>query len=235
VAEKKISRKELLKEPDEFLSTSARVLQFFRENPKIIYTGAALFIGIIVASLAIYGYMENRRQASHLDFKAAYAKYAQAVASPEPVSKETWQEVFNAFEEVAQSYGSMPAGEKALLYSGHALYQMGDYEGALKRYDKMKSTSLVEKGLGELAMYHKAMTLIAMKKYEPAVMILDEFSKNTDSPYRREAYAAIARIYESMGKNKEATQTYKQYLKMFPKAPDAPLVKARIARLSSEG
>jgi tetratricopeptide (TPR) repeat protein len=82
-------------------------------------------------------------------------------------------------------------------------------------------------------MYHKAMTLIAMKRYEPAVLILDEFSKNNDSPYRREAYASIAQIYEAMGKNKEAVQTYKQYLKMFPTAPDAALVKARIARLSS--
>jgi regulator of sirC expression with transglutaminase-like and TPR domain len=45
----------------------------------------------------------------------------------------------------------------------------------------------------------------------------------------------MAGIYEAMGKTKEAAQTYRQYLKMFPEAPDAPYIKARIADLSSPG
>lgn len=233
MAEKKISRKELLKEPDEFLSTSARALQFFQDNPKIIYIAATAFIVIILAGIGIYGYMEKQRLASHTAFNEAYRQYQEAVTSTEAVPDEKWKSILAEFEKVYENYGSRPAGEKALLYSGHILYKMGDYEAALDKYDGMKTTGLVEKGLGELAMYHKAMTLIAMKRYEPAVLILDEFSKNNDSPYRREAYASIAQIYEAMGKNKEAVQTYKQYLKMFPTAPDAALVKARIARLSS--
>jgi len=36
-----------------------------------------------------------------------------------------------------------------------------------------------------------------------------------------------------MGKNKEAVQAYRQYLKMFPQAPDAPFVRTRIADLST--
>jgi hypothetical protein len=37
-----------------------------------------------------------------------------------------------------------------------------------------------------------------------------------------------------MHKNKEAVQAYRQYLKMFPEAPDAAFVKARIADLTGE-
>lgn len=234
MAEKKVSRKELLKEPDEFLSFSSRAIAYYEENPTVIHIGLLIFVLTIVAGIGVYTYLERQRLASHKEFNAVYRDYKKAVESNEPVSEEKWNEILIGFDTVYESYGSRPAGEKALLYSGHVLYKLGKYREALERYDRMRFTGLVEKGLGELAMYHKAMTLIAMKKYSPAVLILDEFSKNNDSPYRREAFASIAQIYESMGKNKEAVQSYRQYLKMFPKAPDAPLVKARIARLSSE-
>ena len=115
------------------------------------------------------------------------------------------------------------------------LFKRKRYESALKRYDEMKSTELVKKGLGELVMYHRAMTLMEMKRYDQAKPVFVEFSKDTDCPYRREAHAGIARIYEAEGKNKEAVQAYRQYLKMFPKAPDAALVKTRIANLTTQG
>ena len=110
-----------------------------------------------------------------------------------------------------------------------------DYRGALDRYTRMKTTGLVEKGLGSLVLYHIAMTRQALKEYEGALSLFDQLSKDTNSPYRREAVASIAGIYEAMGKTKEAAQTYRQYLKMFPEAPDAPYIKARIADLSTSG
>ena len=76
---------------------------------------------------------------------------------------------------------------------------------------------------------------MALDDYEQAVLIFDQLSKDTNSPYRREAYASIARIYELMNKNKEAVQAYRQYLKIFPEAPDAAFVKSRIADLSKQG
>ena len=99
----------------------------------------------------------------------------------------------------------------------------------------MQTTKLVKEGMGPLVLYHTAMTLFALKDYEQAITIFDQLSKDTNSPYRREAHAAIARIYETSGKNKEAVQAYRQYLKMFPEAPNAAFVKSRIAELSAKG
>jgi outer membrane protein assembly factor BamD (BamD/ComL family) len=89
----------------------------------------------------------------------------------------------------------------------------------------------VASGLDSLVMYHLAMTRLAMKDYEPAKQLFDQLSKDIRSPYRREAFAAIAGIYEAMDKKKEAVQAYRQYLKMFPKAPDEAYIKARMATL----
>jgi len=48
VAEKKISRKELLKEPDEFLTTTTKVIKYTRENPRQVTTG------VIVAVMRLF-------------------------------------------------------------------------------------------------------------------------------------------------------------------------------------
>ena len=54
------------------------------------------------------------------------------------------------FETIAKEYPSFPAGEMALLYSGHLLYKKGDFPAALDRYTKMQTTNLVKEGLGPL-------------------------------------------------------------------------------------
>jgi tetratricopeptide (TPR) repeat protein len=235
VVERRVTRKELLKEPDEFISFSARVMQYTRENPRMVGLCCAVVMVALVVTAGYYAYRQYRLSQSHEFFDKAYRTYRVATLSQEELPGETWDRLFKEFDELATQYPSFPAGEKALLYSGHILYRKGDYQGALERYTRMKSTSLVEKGLGSLVMYHIAMTRQALKDYDGALSLFDQLSKDTNSPYRREAVASMAGIYEAMGKTKEAAQTYRQYLKMFPEAPDAPYIKARIADLSSPG
>jgi predicted negative regulator of RcsB-dependent stress response len=233
LAEKK-TRKELLKEPDEFISLSSRVIRHARENRKSYVLGAAVAVLMVVVVLAWLAYQTNRETASHEMFEKAYAAYGE-VAHQETVSPEKLDKVFGQFDEIVKEYGSLPAGEMSLLYTGHVLYKKGDYKGALERYTRMQKTSLVNKGLGPLVLYHIAMTKIELKQYDQALSLLDELSKDNNSPYRREAYSSIARLYELMGKNKEAVQAYRQYLKMFPEAPDASFVKTKIMDLSAKG
>jgi predicted negative regulator of RcsB-dependent stress response len=234
LAEKKIKRKDLLKEPDEFLTVSTRVIRHARDNPRTYAFGAAVAVLVVLAVLARFAYQSHRDVASHEMFEKAYQAYEE-IAPQESVSPEKLDKVFEQFDQVAKDYGSLPAGETALLYSGHALYKKQDYKGALERYTRMQNTNLVKGGLGPLVTYHIAMTRMALKEYDQALVLFDQLSKDNSSPYRREAYASVAKIYELMGKNKEAVQAYRQYLKMFPEAPDASFVRTRIMDLSAKG
>ncbi len=234
MAEKKISRKELLKEPDEFLTWGAKTIRYVEENPRKAFAAVAAVVAICVVAMAYYSYRQYQVRAGHEALEKVYAPYHKASESTDAVDPQTWDKLLADFDLVVQQYGSSPAGEVALLYSGHVLYKKNDLKGALQRYEKMQSTSLAEKGLGSLIIYHIAMTRMAMADYEQAVQLFDRLAKNTGSPYRREAHASIAKIYLTTGKNKEALQAYKQYLKMFPQAPDAAFVRVRIAGLAGE-
>ncbi len=233
LAEKK-TRKELLKEPDEFISFSSRVIRHARENPKNYAMGAILAVLIVLGVLVWFAYQSHREVASHEMFEKAYQSYEE-VARQDSVAKEKLDKVLAQLDDVAKDYGSLPPGEMALLYSGHVLCKKNDYKGALDRYTRMQETTLVRSGLGPLVMYHLAMTRMALEDYDQALVLFDQLSKDNNSPYRREAFSSIAKLYELMNKNKEAVQAYRQYLKMFPEAPDASFVKTRIMDLSAKG
>ncbi len=233
MAEKKVSRKELLKEPDEFFTTSGTVIQYFRDNPRRMTAALAGLVILVLAALAFTSYQKFRVTKSHELFEAAHQSYETALADPN-ASPEVLDKLLTSFDAIAKDYSSLISGEMALLYTGHVLYRKGDYKEALDRYNRMQSTNLVRSGLAPLIMYHIAMTRFALKEYDQALSILDQLSQDINSPYRREAFASVARIYEAIGKNMEAAQAYKQYLKMFPEAPDAIFIKARISELSAK-
>lgn len=232
MAEKKISRKELLKEPDEFLTTTAQVISYTRQNPRRVTIGVIIVVVCLVAALGYFGIRRHQETASLQLFDSAFRQYHEVFDAPTSPSPENLDKLLAEFQLIVQDYRSYPVADQAQLYCGHVLYEKGDYKGALERYESLQSSSLVKQGLEPLVLYHMAMTQFALKQYEQAENLFAQLSKDTNSPYRREAFAAIAHIYESMGKTKEAVQAYKQYLKMFPEAPDAAFIRARLADLS---
>lgn len=232
MAEKKLTRKELLKEPDEFLTVTSRAILYCRENPRTAVVSIAV---VVIGALVVAGIMALRHQSmtkSHELFLHASRDYENVMQAPTPPSAEQLDKLFIRFDAIAKDYPSYPSGEMALLYSAHVLYNKKDFKGALERYEQLRSSKLAKEGLEQLILYNVAETMVATNAYDSAVSLFKRLSQDTNSPYRREAYASIARIYERTNKTKEAVQAYRQYLKIFPEAPDAAFVKTRIADLT---
>lgn len=235
MAEKKISRKELLKEPDEFLTTTNQLILYIRENPGQAIAIVAVCILSVIIAVSLWSYKKHRETKSHELFLQASRNYEAVMQSDKEPTEDQISKLYQEFDSLYTEYGSLPAGEMALLYTGHILFKKKDFKEALARYLKMESSSLAKEGLRYLFWYHVAETRLALKEYDQAAELFEKLARDTDSPYRREAYVAIARIYELNNKTKEAVQAYRQYLKIFPEAPDAAFVKARIADLSVQG
>jgi len=196
VAAKKITRKELLKEPDEFITTSAQIIQYTRQNPKKVLIISVLVVIGLLAAGGFYAYQRQGKLASHELFERALMEYQMLDLSGQAPNDEQLDKILAQFETITRDYPSFPAGDMALLYRGDFLYRKNDFRAALDRYTRMQTTNLVKEGMGPLVLYHTAMTLFALKDYEQATIIFDQLSKDTNSPYCREAHAAIARIYE---------------------------------------
>lgn len=235
MADKKPKRKELLKEPDEFITWSAIAVEFARTNYRSIIIGICVFVLIGLLVLGYFAYQNHRQNTSHEMLESALRQYANLSSQVNSDSITEQDRVFESLDRIYRDYGNLPTGEIALLYSAHVLYNKGDFKTALERYEKFQSSGLAGKSLGPLALYNIAQSYMALNSFEKAMNAFEQLSKDVNSPYRREAYSSIARIYEMMDKKKEAAQAYKQYLKIFPEAPDADFVKAKISQLLAQG
>ncbi len=234
VAEKKLTRKELLNEPDEFISITGKVLKSVKDNPNVLISFVVIFVLIMVIGLGVYAYQSRKEAKGHELFLMASRNFEKEATSINQPTKETLQKLQSEFDSIAKDYSGYLSGDLSLLYSGHVSYKAEDYERALESYSKTMNTSLAKHGFAPLIQYNVAQTLFTLKNYDKALALFDQFSKDITSPYRREAHVNMARIYEALGKNKEAVQAYRQYLKIFPEAPDADFVKARIAQISTK-
>ena len=92
MAEKKPKRKEFLKEPDEFITWSARTIEFARQNPRVIAIGASVVALVAIASLVYYGYESRRQATSHEMLETAIRAYERlAVTADSNTASQTGQ------------------------------------------------------------------------------------------------------------------------------------------------
>jgi len=129
-AAKKITRKELLKEPDEFLTLSSRFLGWAaRHRREINYaTSAVLALALLAAG---YLYYANRQEAqAGALFGQALAKYDRLAADQPKAARE----VSADFRRVINEYGGTSNGRMAALVYANLCYQAGDFAQAAELY-----------------------------------------------------------------------------------------------------
>lgn len=137
MAAAKKTRKELLKEPDEFISLSSRLLGYVAAYKQTI---GYVFLGVLTAAAAFSGYVAySGRQES-----AAAAQLAQALAKYERIRTETSpekavQEVATDFQRILNDYGNRSNGDIARVLYANLCYDAGDLKQAAELYQKSLS------------------------------------------------------------------------------------------------
>jgi tetratricopeptide (TPR) repeat protein len=133
MAPKKISRKQLLKEPDEFITTSARIMQFAAAHKIKIIWAAAVFFGGILTVAGVH-YFSNRAEVkAYALLNAAQTRYAQDLeAGDAAAARETSKALFLR---LIQDYPNRSAGKLARIIFADICFQTGDADQAIVHYE----------------------------------------------------------------------------------------------------
>jgi len=130
----KKTRKELLKEPDEFLTFSSRLIGFIAAHKKAI---GNVFLGVLLAAAAFSGYLWY---SGHQE-SAAAAQLSQALGKYERLRAETSQDkavqaVAEDFQRIFSDYGSRSNGSVARVRFANLCYEAGDFKQAAELYQQ---------------------------------------------------------------------------------------------------
>ena len=118
---KSISRKELLKKPDEFITTSNKIANWVTVHyQKVIWVGAV----VVLVAGAFFGY---RAYAAHQE-KQGREAYFSALELPEITQK------IKKLSAVTTDYPRTQGAQKAWISLGHLYYQQKDFTRALNAY-----------------------------------------------------------------------------------------------------
>jgi len=128
----KKTRKELLKEPDEFITLSSRLLGIIATYKNLIGT---ISLGVLIVAAAVSGHVWY---SGWQESKAA-AQLSQALARYERLRTEgpqdrAVQEVAEEFRRILADYGSRSNGNIARVLFANLYYQAGDFKRAAELY-----------------------------------------------------------------------------------------------------
>ena len=115
------------------------------------------------------------------------------------------------------AYGIAQQKEQAerLVNDGVALHDKGDYEGAIRLYNK--ALELDKENV--LAMAEKSLSLVSLQKYDECVALCKKaLEKHGDDKMAITIYINYANALDAQGKSDKALEIYDQGIKQFPDA-----------------
>jgi tetratricopeptide (TPR) repeat protein len=216
--------KEILKKPDEFLTISAKVLQWAREHGRPVR-----YVGFAVAAAAVV-FIAANTYLRYADRKGqdAYNKAYNAIAetNPSEKAKESVPDAVTLFEEVIKDHSLSGASDLALAQLANLKYREKNYDEAITLYRKF-----LDRMAGKTR-YENLTKLALSACYEAKADLknaLELLNSVRDYPLLKEtALWNLARLYRLSNETEKEKEALKQFAEEFTDSPFLPLAKARL-------
>lgn len=240
--------KKALKKPDEFITTSVRVINYISANS----TRVAGYIGVfLLTAFIVIGWRVHTRNLE----KKAFLKLNQSIgtfhlgerADKEPEnpseegnpeaeydkSQEYYDNAINGLGRVISEFPDSVAATYAHLYLGHCFYQVGEFNKAAETYEKFLERCS-EQGPKMLAYPKLGRCYEEMGNYENALNYYLNLLKINDISIKEFAYEGAARCYEKIGDTQKALETYQTALDEYPSSLSSLKFRKNIALLKEK-
>jgi tetratricopeptide (TPR) repeat protein len=226
MAKKKITRKELLKKEDEFVSLSARAYQYVLAHAKTIkhlLYGLAIIVIIVLGGSLFYKNLNKKALAA---YNTAY-KTLVGESSPE-TSEKNLQKSIEEFDRLIKDYGWTKMATLAIPQLAYLKFDQGKFDEAISLYqsylEKQKSNTIYR----SMAYFGLAAAYEAKGDYQSATTALEHVSKGGNDFLEEEALFSLGRMYELSGQTKRSQEVFKEFIGQFKDSPLLPLAKAHL-------
>ncbi|OEU45347.1 MAG: hypothetical protein BBJ60_09190 [Desulfobacterales bacterium S7086C20] len=229
---KRITRKQLLKEPDEFLTFSGKAIEFLRTNQRQI-SYAFIGIAIVVIGFAAFRYFsslsERKAYALLNDGLVHYANQAsgQQTGHFNKVAKDK-------FGQLVREYSSTSAGRLGLSLYGDMNYKEGSYDKALEVYKKALKAFSNNKALRPLMWNNLAYAYEGKQDYDSAVQCWEKIVDLEGKLAKTDAYFNLGRMYVALDNREKAIEAYTKVVNDFSDSVYAEIAQEKVMRLRGD-
>jgi tetratricopeptide (TPR) repeat protein len=227
--------KKKLKEPDEFMSVSEGAYVFIRDHRKPIVAALGAVVLIVLAVFLFQMWNRSKEEAAGAKFAQAVEAYQRVAASAKEGTPSDSKTAMEGLAEVTAQYPGTGPGRLALLYRGNLHLRAGEFDEAVKAYSQFFDRAGKERLYSLLALEGLGYAYEGKKDWEKAVGAFRKIVDQGDNFLAPDAYVSLGRCYEKSGKNAEALEAYKGFLKVAQKTQTNYAVLRKISSLEKKG
>jgi tetratricopeptide (TPR) repeat protein len=223
MAKNKLSRKQLLNEPDEFISTANQILDWSKEHTRQLIAGTCVLLAV-AAAVSIYLYHRQRQaDAAEALLGQALAKYQTAMESKDAAA--ALAAVRSDFDKLLASYGNVPAGRLGAVIYGNICLAGQDYDDAIVHYQDSLPHFGAESSLVNVILNGLGTAYQQKGDYNRAISYFKQMADGTGTLLKDAALFNLGRLYRQLGKVKESRKAYERLGVEFPQSMYASMVK----------
>jgi tetratricopeptide (TPR) repeat protein len=224
----KKTRKELLKEPDEFITFSSRMLGFIASHKKTI--GYVCFGVLLAVSLfsGYFGYAGWQESKAAAQLAQALAKYEQLRA--EGSQGQAVQAVAEDFKRILNDYGNRSNGNIARVLFANLCYETGDYQQAVALYQQSLARFEDDPLMRFLLLKSLAYAYVGLKDYAAAVGYFEQALSSGQKNLQDDVLFQLGDLYARLG---DAPKSNAAFNRLLTDHQDSVYVKMARERLSS--
>jgi len=232
MAKKRISRKELLNKPDEFLTFSAKAVMFIRAHSRQFeYLGVAIGV-MVILYLGFNAYMSYINKKGLEAYNEAYYAFSKDVGPDADQKKLDEDEAL--FQKVTKEYSLTRVSKLAYPGEAYIKFREKKYDEAISLYQEFlkKVSDSEDASYQSLARIALATCYEEKKEYAKSIEMLENLSTGPDTFLKEEAMLDLARVYRLAQKPEKAVEILKKFTDTFKTSPFLPLAKAQLEKLS---
>lgn len=207
---RKKTRKELLREPDEFMTISGKLIGFAIDHKKqLTYAlGIIVVLALIISGYRFFSIRAENNAAALLDKNLT--KYNSLKADKQP--DEVYGEVSADFQFILDKYKGKESAKLARIIYANICYNAGKYKQAIELFktaltDFAKYPMIRQQILSNLGYAYEQ-----EKDYSTAVGYFEKISTAPEPIMRDEALFHLGRLYDKLGENEKSREAYNKIL-----------------------
>jgi len=224
---KRITRKQLLKQPDEFMTFSGKLISYFTENKKsIAIVLCAVFIFIFAVSALNYFSKKQEVKAFDLLYNSM-AKYETLKDKEKPET--ACQEVENDFKSIFDKYPRKMGGKLARIFFANACYQAKKYDNAIELYSISLKDFAGDPLFKNLVLNSIAYSYEGKKDYKKAVKNFQMISTGDEPVMKGDAFFNLGMLYEKLGETDKSIEAYKKIVSDYKDTVYVEIAKKKVS------
>lgn len=227
MAKKRITRKQLLKEPDEFITVSGKVIGWIKKYPKQLTYGACAFFAVIIFIAAFGYYKENKARQGFSLFSQSLVKYQAEAQNQDPAKGLAL--VGPDFDRLVTDFQGQPAGRLGQVIYGHISLTGQALDQAIELYQKSLDRFGDDPSLSNIVLNGIASAYEQKQSPAEAIRYFKKIADGTNSAFKDVALFQLGRLYQQIEQPEKSKQAYEQLTASFPDSMYADVAREKLA------